>query len=216
MTILASDAIYRASVILNDIKPQFVTWTQPEMLAWLNDGAKAIVVIRPPAHTVTNVLTLVAGTKQTLPADGIQLQDITRNIIGANVAGRVVRVADRQLLDDIDPSWHSGKKKSAVLHYTFDERSPRDFYVYPPVNPGVKVEAVYSSNPVEATQLTDKIDLPAEYMEALVSYICFRAHSKDSEYSQQQIANLHYQAFTTMLGQNTQAQVAVSPNGGSQ
>lgn len=217
MTILASDAIFRASLILNDSSPQFVHWTEPEMLAWLNDGAKAIVVIRPPAHTVTNVLMLAAGTRQQLPADGIQLQDVTRNIIGAdNLPGRAIRVADRQLLDDIDPGWHASRARSTVLHFTFDEREPRAFFVYPPVIAGAKVEAVYSSNPSEAAALTDSIDLPAEYMEALVSYICFRAHSKDSEYSQQQIAGLHYQNFQTMLGQNTQGQLAVTPNGASQ
>lgn len=214
--ISVQELITKAQRVINDDDPPFARWKQPEMIGWVNDAAKATVIMLPTARAIMDTLTLVAGAKQALSDRSVFLFDVIRNISAAGAAGRAIRVADRQLLDDQDPNWQSQKLKKAVWHYTFDERSPRTFFVYPPVEAGTKVEASFAQIPPEVAALGDNVDLPAQFIEALVSYIVFRAYSKDSLYSQQSIAAAHYQAFAGSLGIDVKSEAATSPNGVSQ
>lgn len=210
MGIRAGDVITRAQLVLNDNDPPYARWEQPEMFAWLNDAACEIVIRRPAARAVTGEITLVGGTLQTLPEDAIELLDVARN-----VGGRAIRRTDRQVLDDTLPDWHQLKQAAAIKHYTFDERTPKAFYVYPPARPGVKVEALYSEAPPKVSAEDDVLDLDRAYMGPLVSYILYRALAKDSEYANGTIAAAHFQAFSEALGTNNEVTAAASPNQGS-
>lgn len=205
MTIRAGDVLSRASIVLND--EDFVRWTKEELFAWLNDAACEVVIRRPAARAVTADIELVGGTLQRLPAGGIELLDVARN-----VGGRSVRRTDRQLLDDIAPEWHTMKPASAIKHYTFDERTPTVFYVYPPAKEGVKVEALYSEAPPDVTADDDLLELDRAYMGPLVSYLLYRALAKDSEFANGTLAAAHFSAFTEALGTNNEVSGAVSPN----
>lgn len=208
----AGDVLDRASIVLND--EDNTRWTEAELLGWLNDGAKAIVVRRPAAHPTTATLTLVDGESQDLPADAVELLDITCNISGAT-RGRAVTLVDIRLLDSDDPSWRAGTKQTTVYHYTYDERDPLRFSVYPPVQAGTQVESVYASTPAAVTARADEVDLPDEYQPALVSYLLYRSYAKDSEYANGALAAAHFQAFESDLGINTQAKAVNSPRGQS-
>lgn len=208
MTIRAGDVVSRASIVLND--EDFVRWTKAELFAWLNDAACEVVIRRPAARAVTGEITLVAGTRQGIPDGGIELLDVVRN-----VGGRSVRRTDRQLLDDAMPDWQQQKQSSVVKHYTFDERSPKVFYVYPPVVAGAKVEALYSAAPPLVSVDDDALDLDRAYMGPLVSYVLYRALAKDSEYANGTLAAAHFQAFSEALSTNNQVTSAASPNVGS-
>lgn len=214
MPIPAADLISRASTILQD--EEHVRWTTDELLEWINDAACATIILRPAARAVTAVLSLAAGTRQQLPGTAVQLLDVVRNIGADGVTpGRSVRRVDRQLLDDQNPDWHAARPKNAVKHFTFDERAPKVFYVYPPAVAGTKVEALHSELPPTVTSDTDSLDMDAEYMNVLVSYICYRALSKDSEFGNGTVAALHYQAFADAVGTNNQTTTANSPNANS-
>lgn len=207
MPIRAGDVITRAQLVLNDNDPPYVRWERPEMFGWLNDAACEVVIRRPAARAVTGTINLVAGTKQAIPAGGLELLDVVRNI-----SGRSIRRTDRQLLDDSAPDWHSMKQSSTVRQYTFDERTPTVFYVYPPAKVGAQIEALYSAAPPAVAEEDDELDLDRAYMGPLVSYILYRALAKDSEYANGALAAAHFQAFNEALGANNQMTAAASPN----
>lgn len=214
MPIAAADLISRASKILQD--EQHVRWEVPELLEWINDGARETILRRPAARAVTEVLTLVEGTKQDLPANSVELLDVVRNMkADGTTPGRVVRRVDRQLLDDQYPDWHTARKASAVRHYTFDERAPTVFYTYPPAVAGAKVEALFSQLPPVVAAEGDTLDMGAEYINAIVNYMVYRAFSKDSEFANGTVAALHYQAFVDAVADNNQTTTANSPNANS-
>ena len=207
MPIRAGDVITRAQLVLNDNDPAYVRWEKPEMFGWLNDAACEVVIRRPAARAVTGTINLVAGTKQAIPAGGLELLDVVRN-----VSGRSIRRTDRQLLDDSAPDWHSMKQSSTVRQFTFDERTPTVFYVYPPAKVGAQIEALYSAAPPAVAEEDDELDLDRAYMGPLVSYILYRALAKDSEYANGALAAAHFQAFNEALGANNQMTAAASPN----
>ena len=207
MPIRAGDVITRAQLVLNDNDPAYVRWGKPEMFGWLNDAACEVVIRRPAARAVTGTINLVAGTKQAIPAGGLELLDVVRN-----VSGRSIRRTDRQLLDDSAPDWHSMKQSSTVRQFTFDERTPTVFYVYPPAKVGAQIEALYSAAPPAVAEEDDELDLDRAYMGPLVSYILYRALAKDSEYANGALAAAHFQAFNEALGANNQMTAAASPN----
>lgn len=211
MTIQAVELISRAGEILQD--EEHIRWTVPELLRWVNDGAREIILRRPAARSITRPLPLAAGTKQEIPASGVQLLDVVRNL-GANgsTPGRVIRRIDRQLLDDQMPDWHMAKKSAKIKHYTFDERAPKVFYVYPPAADGVHVEALYSELPPVITDASETLDMGAEYLNALLSYMAYRAFSKDSEFANGTVAALHFEAFVNAVGSGNEAASYNSPN----
>lgn len=206
MPVRAGDIIERAQIVLNDNSPAYVRWTKPELFAWLNDAASEVVIRRPSAGAVYANVALVAGVLQSIPADGIELLDIPRN-----VAGRPIRRTDRQMLDDQRPDWMTSKA-GVTKHYTFDERTRTTFYVYPPAVAGAQVEVLYSAPPPLVTDEDDMLQMDRAYIGPLVSYILYRALSKDSEYANGQIAAAHYQAFDAAFAAFAAVASAVTPN----
>lgn len=210
MPIPAAEIIRRVGAILQD--EDHVRWTVPELLEWINDGARETIVRRPAARAVTDDLTLAAGTKQALPASGVQLLDVVRNLGDGTKPGRVIRRIDRQLMDDQAPDWHTARPKAVIKHFMFDERSPKTFYVWPPAIAGTHVEALYSELPPTVTAEGDTLDIGAEYLNVLVSYVVYRALSKDSEFANGTVAALHYQAFIDAVADGGAQTTANSPN----
>lgn len=211
MAIAAADIISRAGQILMD--EDHIRWTVPELLQWINDGASEIIVRRPGARAISKVIPLVAGTRQAIPERGVQLLDLVRNMgMDGATPGRAIRRTDRQLLDDQQPDWHSIRRATAIKHYTFDDRSPKEFYVYPPVVAGAQVEALYSELPPVVEQAADMVDLGPEYMTPLLSYVAYRAFIKDSEFANGNVATLHYQAFNDAMSSTVRNAVDNSPN----
>jgi len=210
MHIRAGDVLRRASVILND--EDFVRWTKPELFDWLNDTAAEIVLRRPAARAVTAVVSLVAGTFQTLPNGSLLLIDIIRNIKADDGPGRPVRRIDRQLLDDQMPTWHEMRQADIIKHFTYDEASPTTFYVYPPSKAGVKAEIMRSEAPPAVAADDDLVELDTAYMSPLVAGLLYRAYAKDSEYANAGMSISWFQAFSEALGVQNEVTNAASPN----
>lgn len=202
---LASEVIDRATIILQDNAN--VRWTRIELLKWLNDAQREIVIVRPDATAMNAAITLVAGTKQSLPDTAVQLLDVVRN-----TAGRAIRMVQREILDAQQPDWHTHTKSSTVRHYMFDVRDPKHFYVYPPAVAGVSIETVYSTVPADVTSEAGAISLNPIYANAMVDYMLYRAFLKDADYAANaNRASAHYSAFAQALGSKTQTDITASP-----
>lgn len=152
MAIASQSIIDRAEIILQDTTN--VRWSESELIGWLNDGQREIVLLRPSANTINSAVQLVAGTKQSLPAGGLQLVKITRNMGTTGTdAGNMISSALQMDMDAVNPNWHSEAAKAIVKNYIYDERDPRVFYVYPqqPSSSRGYVEMVYSKPPVNVS-----------------------------------------------------------------
>lgn len=207
-TITAQQIIDKCEIVLQDTTN--IRWPVAELLGWLNDAQREVVAFRPDAANKVAQMSVVAGTKQTLPGDGYQLLNVVRNYdAGGTVAGRAVRKVPQELLDAQLPDWHSTSATASVLHYTFDPRSPRVFYVYPPSTGTTKLEILYSATPTLLAAVGDVITVDDIYANVLTDYVCYRAYSKDFELTgNQQRADYHYAKFEGSLGKKAQSDAA--------
>ena len=213
-TIQVNNLIARAANIAQD--QTNIRWPQAEWLDWLNDAQREVVLLKPQASVKNEPVQLTAGsTKQSIPANGIQLIDVTRNMGSTgSTAGTAIRITTREVLDAQVPTWHSDANVAgSIKHYCFDPRDPKTFYVYPKA-PSVAwyVECIYAANPTDCS-LNGVIQLDDIYANALLNLMLHRAYSKDAEYAQNaQLATAYYQAAMQSLGVKTQNEVASNPN----
>lgn len=208
-----SDVIDRARIMLNDTDAAGYRWSDAELISYINDAELTISVVRQDASPGTSVVTLVAGTKQSVPADALRLQDVPRNIgSDGSTPGRAIRITDREVLDLFEPNWHKGAKKSEVRHFLYDEMNPYEFFVYPPVNDGVKVEVRFSKRPTQHTLKSEDLVLNDAFFEAILNYTMYRSYMKDAEFSgNSDLAAQYLQATSSILGVKLSKDVAYSP-----
>jgi len=215
-TILASTIISNASIILQDITN--VRWPLTELLEWLNEGQLEIARVKPNAYVMTQPVQLVPGVTQSIPATGISLIDITRNL-GTNGAtpGRAIRKIERRILDGQLPYWASSTPVAEVLHFAYTPLDIRTFYVYPPqpaVGPNF-VEMQYAAAPVQLTESTQVITLDDVYAAVLTDYLLYRAYAKDIDYAQNAASAAFYKkAFEDALMQKTAGEMATATTKG--
>ena len=219
MPISAQSIIRRCVETLQDTTS--IRWPVPELVRYLNDGQREVVMYRPDSMVTNQTVTCVAGSRQSLPANGAKLIEVVRN---ARVAGnrRAVRMVNREILDAQTPGWHALTGADDVLHFMYDPRDPRVFYVYPPATANTQLDIVYAAYPPDITEPADgslytavagNISLPDIYGNVLQDYILYRAYSKDSDYAGNgNRAQAHYAAFANALGIEIKATVAVAPN----
>lgn len=213
-TIQVNSIITRAGTLIQDATN--VRWPTDELLNWLNDGQREIVLLKPQASVKNESMSLAVGsTKQSIPAAGVMLIDVSRNMgSGGSTPGDAIRVTSREVLDAQRPSWHSDANADGkIKHYMFDPRDPKNFYIYPkaPASPWY-VEVIYSAAPTDCSA-GGAIQIDDIYANALLDYVLYRAYSKDAEYAQNaQLAVAHYQAFSNSLGVKTQNELAQNPS----
>ena len=244
-SVLVVDVISRAGILLQDTTK--VRWPEEELANWATDGQREVVLIRPQACVTNAAFKLATGkTKQVLPdgvavttsdtasfASGIlpaalMLIDVTRNLGADGVtAGKSIRLVSREVLDAQNPDWHNVTAlESGPMHYTYDPRDPKNFYIYPKaLGTAWNIELVYSSAPAAialtgtspnktiSNPTTQTLSIDDIYANSLVDYILYRAYSKDSTYSQNaQLAMAHYSAFQAALGTKSAHELAQNPN----
>jgi len=212
-TILAQTLIDRSQTLIQD---QLGTrWPAPELLNWLNDGQREVVLLKPDAHVKNEAVQMQPGTKQNIPPSGNVLIDVRRNM-GANgvTPGRAITLTDRRILDEQLRDWHFAAENSIAIHYIFDPADPKHFYLYPAQpSPAHYVELIYSAAPDDVVDpATGTISIDDIYSNALVDYIVYRAYSKDADYAANDgRANQHYNRFLIALGLKAQGQDSISP-----
>lgn len=217
MSITAQSIIQRCVDALQD--PTSIRWPVAELVRYLNDGQREVVLHRPDAMRKSAAVALVAGTRQTIPSDGLKLIDIVRNTGGTK---RAVRQVNREILDAQTPGWHGLAAVTEILHFMFDARDPTAFYVYPPAaTSGASVDVLYAATPTDVTEpadgalytgVTGNISIPDIYGNAIQEYVLFRAYTKDSEYAGNSArAQNHYTLFANSLGIEVKATLAVAP-----
>lgn len=210
-TILASAIITKARDVLQDSTA--VRWLDAEALRWLNEGQRYIALARPDASSTIGNITLAVGTKQVLPSGGLRLLDVKRNMgVGGATPGAPIRFVAQEILDSQVPDWHSQTAVAALKHFTFDERSPKNFYVFPPSVVSNVIEALYSVAPADIASVATAITLDDIYEPVLLDYLLYRCYLKDAEYAGDGgRAVMHVNAVNAALGIKTKIDLVMSP-----
>tara|TARA_A100001201_G_scaffold87159_2_gene76783 strand:+ start:471 stop:1145 length:675 start_codon:yes stop_codon:yes gene_type:complete len=207
------DVLDRASIILQDSTN--VRFPNAELLKFFNDAQKEVVLHRPDAHMQNASFTPADGSKQTIPAGGITLVDVVRNI-----NGYAITQVERKILDETLPNWHNTTQDSTkkIEHFIFDPADPKTFYVYPKaIASSDSLEIVYSAAPTDISISnfntdTTVISLDDVYANSILDFILYRAYQKDSEFAgNAQRSMMHYQSFTNSLGVKARVDGALSP-----
>lgn len=153
-----------------------VRWPRTDLLAYLNDGQREVLLYRPDASTAVVNHTLTAGFLQALPAQALRLMDVK-----CNVSGRACKLSKRDALDDQRPAWRNDTPADTVKAWTYDERDPKRFEVWPPATTAAALKLLISVPPVDVANELASISLDDMYKGPLVSYIVHRAYLRDSE-----------------------------------
>lgn len=223
MAITAQSIVRRVTDILQD--QTSVRWTLQEVVRWLNDAQRAIVKVRPDVMNTTATMSLTADTtRQNLDsttaneaANGpllpspAKLIDVTRNMAATSTKDVVTKV-ERKVMDAIR-GWHLVAASINILHFIFDPKDPKTFYVYPKPAAGAKLEVMYSAYPtdiaapaagaalptsttydnssdadaiistVQQKIVLGNLSLPDIYADDVLNMILYRCYSKDSEFA---------------------------------
>jgi len=212
-TTKVTDIIQRCKSVLFDALQ--VRWSDAELLDWFNAGQVHLVSIRPDANTKRADHTCTLGTEQTLLAEGLRLIRVVRD-----VGGSAIRFMDMDQLDSQIPDWHDDSSPVTDCEfYTYSDKDPRRFYLYPAPEVGHKVVHIYSAKPalIEIADFgadTTPITLPDTYADPLVDYVLYRAFSKDSDFANGARAQAHYQAMMQAIQGKTEADGGMSPANG--
>lgn len=206
--ITAANIITSASEIVSD--PDNDQWTTTDGLGWVNDGQRAISLLRPDASSRIVNLTLVAGTRQTIV--GRRLLRVIRNM-GADGAtpGLSPRVVDMAMKDEFEQNWHTVTAASPTEEIMHDGIIPDTFYVSPPVpaSPQIVLEIVESVSPTDIASLSSVINIDDIYSPVLIEWVLYRFFSRDHETTANgQRSIKHYNNFFQLLGLKSQSDLS--------
>lgn len=195
-----------AQSILDKVRLQLIDtgasqrWTDAELLDWVSEAQRAIVAAVPSASYKRTTISLVAGTRQSLPADGYKLLDIPRNLTAAGVEGSPCTSVDRAVLDRQYLTWHTANASGSVLHWTYDPNDPLSFFVFPRNDGTGSLEVVYSAHPADVTSVSQDISVRDIFETPITDYVLYRAHSKDSDFAAGlQLAQAYLATFTAFV-----------------
>jgi hypothetical protein len=134
--------------------------------------------------------------------------DIQLNMgLDGRTPGRVITVVSRENLDRTDPNWHASRRSDVTLHYIYDPKQPRIYYVYPPSTGAGFVNLARAHVPPDFVALTDPLTVPDLYQTGLFDYVMFRAHQKDTDYSAGNEKAQTYLSLFQMFMQGTTASI---------
>lgn len=194
-----------AATILQDVG--HTRWPSIELLRWLNLAQQTIALNKPTATSRRATVPLVAGVVQKLPADGIILMSVVRNM-----PGRAITLAQQSVLDSQLPDWYSMAGVQTVQHYCFDGDDQKSFLVYPPNTGSGRAEIIYSGYPTQAT-MDGTITLDDIYAPVILDLILYRAYDKDTIGAVDPARSAaHFQAAMLALGVKSKIEAMDSPN----
>ena len=176
----ASAVLTRARSTLQD-EGATKRWSDVDLLLFVSDSQRELVILKPSANAVTVDHTCVAGTRQEIPADGVSVIAVNRA-----VGGLAVRLGDRSVLDAVRPQWHTDTADIQPDEWLFDDRDPRSFWLNPgQPDPAGHVELVYAASPTELAATSSELAVSDVWIPALNYYVVGRALSQEK--SEQQV-----------------------------
>jgi hypothetical protein len=206
-----TDIVGRARLILMDAGAK--AWTDIELYGWLNDGRSVLYQLRPDIFTEDGEMTLVAGTRQTVPDQSDRLFTIEHNV--SHKDKRTISLTTDQVLDRFRPQWRTKKQSTEIEHYLYAEAGGTDYEVYPPAVVGVKVWGSWAKPPAALTVgSTVDLDAEGELATAYIDYVLARAFQKESTSAPSfvELSKTHFALFNMATASDAQTKLTLSPN----
>lgn len=186
---------------------KYTRWPRATLLEYMREAFREIGAYRPEAFATTSTVTLVEGSKQSLP-DNAVLNEIT-----ANADGSFAHKSDDALMKGFGayancpatPNFVNGSVKYAVKSYAVDSGNPNIFYVSPPVPAGITVTVSATTNSTPPAYAEADWNTPLaikdKFYNNVIDYMMARAYQRDTEsqVSQRQAASL-FQLFYQAMG----------------
>ncbi|MCP3686564.1 MAG: hypothetical protein GY861_28330 [bacterium] len=213
-TILASKIIADAAEAMLD--EGYERYATADWLGFLNDGQNELVILKPDASVINQSVVQIAGTKQTLGAEDISLIKLTKNMgTDGTTPGTIIELVDERQFGIQNPDWNTTTADAEVICYMFDDRDPKNYYVYPPQPTSSQgyVEIVTCVKPTDIASISSAINLDDIYEGALLNYILYRANLVNANQSQfaQSEATKFYNVFSTSLGRQDLVEKTIDP-----
>jgi hypothetical protein len=179
----ARTIIDAAYIALDDARD--VEWNDDELLTWLNLAQVELVNMSPRTNIKDTSMQLVAGIKQSLPADGILLLDVPYSRGSGNTgAGSTINEVSREFMNRRIPDWTTATASHITKRYIYNPEDPTTFYVYPPQidTPGW-VEIVYAAVPATIANANagTKITVADRFRNILLNLVIAKALAKYSD-----------------------------------
>lgn len=211
---LCSVILQNVNFVLDD--PNDVKYSLTQKIAAINSALQALVSYRPDAASYTTMMLLVAGTRQTIPSDGVRLLKVIRNrgASGLSDAGRAIRKADMLVQDALIPDWHETTGQTVIDEYFYDSITPKDFYVYPPapVSPVIGVDISYVRVLPTITAGTDTLPVDDYFAPAIQEWMLYSIMGSDDEQNPNYaVARSHQSTFFQLLQIKAASDGAVNP-----
>lgn len=217
MTIAAQAIIDRAAVVLMDVTN--VKYTEAQLLLWISDAQRQIVLLRPDAGATVSTVTLTANqSQQSLPAGGLRLLDVLHNG-PANNPGDTISVIPRHIMDQNDRSWPDATAAATIKHVVYDDRFPSYFYTVPQPNGPLEITAAYSVSPTEIASAGTNLGVPDIFESPVLDWVLYRALSRLGQQSGHDpgmgdpgLAAAYHDAFFATMKAKAGVDLGTSPN----
>ena len=214
MAVMAADVLTRVRTITMDTGGVF--WGPFEAQQWLNEGRDLVATLKPDENPQKSSMELVSGAMQSIPSAALAFIRAVRN-----VGGPAIYPADRADLEAYAPLWMDTEGQW-VRHVMWDEKQPRNFWIYPqPPAPRTDIEIVCSypftavdiyfpGGAPNPTPTHTTVDVSNDA--AMVDYVLARQYQQQNEAGAQQRAASHFQSFFTLLGMINEAKLYANPS----
>lgn len=208
----AQNVIDRTRQLINDVATSFVSglrWADAEMLQWLTDGQREIVLLEPEANPVTALFDVVAGSPRQRLAAATFYKVIRIEANGATgpVYGNVMTIVEKDVLDSFSSAFASRTVADGVnpyKHYALDPLDPLAFWLDQPALDARDVVVTSAGIPVDVAAVGSTLTLSDMYVPHLVDYLAYRTLSKDARAGAKAIGKTYYQVFLMRLAAGRQ------------
>lgn len=215
MIITIKQAIDQARVQLADASKRY--WSDADLLDYANQGRSLIYKFAPKVYETTEAVTLVEGSRQTLPNDSSLMFRPIENV--SALSQRAITAVDGELLARARPRWRSEAPADEIVHVLYRESEPKVYETYPPAAAGTVIRISYARppEPLDAGDLSgDSVELTAEgeLGEALIDYIISRGFGKQADTSPDagQMSGDYLKLFLTKVGTDDAIKMAKGVN----
>ena len=202
-TVTGTAIMNKAATLLYDVNN--IKWSRPELLIWVNDAQRAITSLLPEASSAQAVIAMAEGPRQSIPATGWLLLEVTDNMgtSPGSTRGRAVKKIDRATIDETNPNWYDATPATAITAWMQDGRDRTAFQVYPPSDGTGYLEVIHSLLPVDLAVEADTIVITDLYTPAMLDYVMFRCMSKGGGLGDPKQAEAYLASFNTYVAANT-------------
>lgn len=158
---IANDIIISAAAAVNDAGRE--TWSQTQWLEFVNLAVLATLEARPELAATAAAVTLAAGVRQSIPANGFRFLSCP-TLPGFSMAR----------LREVNPAYAAAPATATPKGVGFDPVTPREFYVQPPNVGGGALTIIYAALPPTIADVGATVPLPDAYAPALIEHVLYQ------------------------------------------